>query len=415
MKQIAMGRRVCLATEVESTLTKAQNGGWTFLSVAQFYKKVNDRLMYFFPNSGAKTIAERVPRKAIKLHSGHPRGFLMAASVRETVGFVASAEERQSMMRAENFISRTEEEIADKVSDETITENSMEIIILSAVPKVVEIEAIPELAREFASLNKDGKAVVMGVKEFHWKHLGLVSGSSQDTNAILGPPTMVALAGLDSTRSEWDPASAAERLSRWAGVVSQPGVGDLPNYAKLSCGYLAQLASSDGDLVLAGQIAEPDEDGTLIVNASAIAPALDDLARQLARSGLPTTAQSSTLDAAFARMKPYLLPGSALTATPESGISTEGAAETAAKSPDGTEKSAAQQDSKPAAAADSQLAAGPAQPPTVGSEETDTESVTNAHLDLMSRIDAFRIRYPRVAHESAAASRRSPGAGSPGA
>lgn len=400
MIKIPMGRRVCLATEVTSELTAAQDGGWTFDGVAQLYQRVNDRLMYFFAGSGAKTIRDRVERKAIKLHDGHPRFGAMAASVTGTVGFVSRAEERQNRMLYTAFISSANPEVEVKIRDETINQNSMEIAIVAAVDKAVPLDSVPELQRDFVPIDKDGMAIVLGIREYFWAHLGLVSGSSQDFNSITEPPSLVGLAGLPATAGDWDPAEAKRSLSSWAGEWNS-----LPNVGKLSCGYLARFGDSSGNAILAGQIAAPDPTGSLVVNLSAIEPAMDDLAKLLKDSGLAQANRKATLDAAYERVKPYLMAASVLTGSSEGDISEDGEREEDLDGPKSTDLSAAIE-APDIPSADSQTAAGPGQPPTAGSEAADVESATDAHLGLHRHLDALRLLNPRVDNGCTTSDRR---------
>ena len=183
MKQLQRPPTVSLAAHITGPdLTSVQGGGWTYGAIAQLYKKVNQHLLYFFPRSGTKTIMERVPRRAIKIESGHPGEWPQHADVGTTLGFVQSAEERQSSMRYVGFLSAHAEEAADKITDKTITENSIVLVTMTRVPKSVAIEQVPEVSRPFVSLDKDGNAVVTGIKEYRWESVGLVPASSQENS-----------------------------------------------------------------------------------------------------------------------------------------------------------------------------------------------------------------------------------------
>ena len=404
MIKVPMGRRVCLATEVSSSLSEGSEG-FTFEAVAQLYGRVNDRLMVFLRNSGAKTIQERVPRKAIKIHNGHPRGFLTAAAVTDTLGFVLRAEERQNRMLYTGFISEPHvDALARKFTNGTITENSMEMVILSAVERFVELDQVPELARPFAPMNSDGKAIVTGIKEFSWRHIGLVSGSAQDFNAILGPPQMVGLSGLPLSAEAWAPEDARAALSEWAGTVAMSPARPCPNLARLGCGYLAQLSSSDGDIVFAGQIAAPDESGRLVVSAGAIEPAISDLKTQLAQSELTESQQSDALGAAYELVGSYLRQGASLTPLAASDSPEEGTGAKALSDLESTGNSAAQEDSG-LPQSDSRSTAGPASPPTAGGKSAALRAAQSAHLDRVARIEELQRRNPGVANEPTSPSR----------
>lgn len=388
---------VSLAAEVTSKdLTRAQEGGWTYPAIAQKYKDVNDWLLYFFPNSGAKTIQERVPRRAIKIEDGHP----MDGSVSSVFGYVASAEERQSGMRYVGFVSKQHEEIADKITDGTISENSIVLNILERAPKFVAIDLVPEISREFVTLNKDGLAVVTGIKQYRWKSVGLVSSSSQDFNAILAPPTMVGAAGaLDVKSGPWDPAIALQAVRNWGGT----------NPARISRAHLVQLYDATGKEIFAGQIAEPGDNGELIVNIGAIPNALADVARAVGESSLAESAKATTIKAAYEQAAACVQRLGNLTVTPASGNSIDGADE-ATEEPDGiTATATSDLESKPAA--DSQKSAGQA---TVGSREAANEAALLAHQQRQARIAYMLRTYRGVAHEPTGTSGGTATAGGPG-
>lgn len=378
---------VSLSAHVESGLTSAQNSGWTYKAMAQIYKTPNDHLMFFFEGSGARTIQLRVPSKSIKIHNGHPAGSQMDASVRETVGFVSEAHEFRTRMEYLGFISKTEEEIADKIADETITQNSMEISVLKSEPKPVDIDTVPEHARRFASLDSDGKAVMLGVREYMWRHIGLVSGSSQDVPAILEPPVMVMLSGLPVSSTPW-PSDAEASLSEWAGIISRQGADPVPNYAKLAAGHLAQFADDQGDFVFAGQFAAPDEAGELVVHSAAIHLALQDLRDKLESSTLAPDSRTAVMDSAWRRVRPYMVPAaSRLTAEQEPAIHISAAADTAPGNLIGTGNPTVEGAQEPQAAL-SQIAPGSAaMSPTAGSEEAGRKLAEDAHLELMNLCD----------------------------
>ncbi len=402
MKTVQRPPTVSLAVEITSPdLTKVHGGGWTYGAIAQLYKRVNQHLLYFFPGSGTKTIQERVPRSAVKIESGHPGMWPANADVASTIGFVQTAEERQSSMRYTGFLSKSSEEAADKIADRTITENSMVVVVMTRVPKSVDIQSVPEVSREFVSLDKDGNATVTGVKEYRWETVGLVPGSSQDFNAIISPPTMVgSVAGLSVGSSPWDTSVALSSLRRWGGE----------NPVKLSQAYLAQWYDEDGELILAGQVATPAIDGQLVVNVDSIPSAFADLMVKLGASPLPAAARQATVAAAEKQAQECAQRlASSLTTIISGGKSQSGATEPAS----GHAKSIAMataEDDPITATATSQEPAGPAEPPTVGSTETDKSLVTIAHKNLMER----QIRYPKVANVPTTAGGGSPEEGASG-
>jgi len=383
-------RGVSLAADIVSAnLTSDESrGGWTYRAIAQVYKTPNDRLMYFFPNSGRKTIKDRVPRAAIKIKNGHP----FESSVRDVLGFVAEAQERQSGVRYTGFISSTEEEIADKISDRTITENSIELIPLQTVPKPVDIRTVPEISRPFATLDSDGKAILLGVKQYFWDAIGLVAASSQDLNAIISPPTMIPLQRFPVESWAWDSPAEALRLRNWGGE----------SYSKLSSGHLVRVYSPDGELHFAGQVGSPSESGHMVINVAAIPAALEEVKKVLLSSCIDKEAQSRTLAAAFDQAASYLRrAGRCLTLSPTDDIHESGVADSATESPESIATATASSVLEHAAAADSQTTAGPARPSTVGSGEADKASAQITTLDSLARMREQEHRYREVVHESA--------------
>ncbi len=383
-------RGISLAAEIVSAnlASDESRGGWTYEAIAQVYKKPNDRLMYFFPNSGRKTIRDRVPKAFVKIKNGHPDG----SSVRDVLGFVAEAQERQSGVRYKGFISSTEPEIADKISDRSINQNSIELIPLQTVPKPVDIDTVPEIARRFATLDADGKAILLGVKQYFWDAIGLVAASSQDIDAIISPPTMIPLQRFPVGSGDWDAPAEALRLKNWGGE----------SYSKLSSGHLVRFYSPGGELHFAGQVASPNENGHMVISVAAIPAALEEVKKALLVSGIDDQAQSRTLAAAFDQAAAYLRrAGQRLTLSPADDIHESGVADSATESLESIATVTASSALEHAAAANSQTTAGPARPSTVGSEQADKASAQITTLDSLARIREQEQRYREVVHESA--------------
>jgi len=376
--------------EAVNRFTRAMEGGWTYPAIAQFYAPViNDRGMSFRRGSGLKTIGERVPKGLVTITDGHP----VNAEASAALGRVLSAGEVHVGVEYLGFISRSEPEIAQKLADRTIAENSIDITAIEAKRKFVKPGRVPEKIRQYVPLNEDGLAVIASVTSWRWEAVGLVVGSSQSRQAVQGPPTLVPFQELAACQGEWNADAAAAQLSRWAGG----------NSLKSATAHLGHFYASDGREILAGQIASPgDGDGEgLIVNPAAIPGALADLRAQLKHSGLAKGTQKDLLHQAFLHTEKYLC--GELTAAALSDRPSEGAPEIAAEAP-GTQEAASESPNDPAA--DSPNAAGPASPPTDGSERAaELHAAQTTYLDRAARYRETARRIREVAHEPAGTSR----------
>ncbi len=346
---------ISLAAHIDDRkkLRKVKGGGFEFEGVAQVYGAVNDRGMKFLPGSATKTIQERVANGSVAITDGHPQN----AEVSSTLGFVKSAKDTEGGIPYVGFLSATEEVIADKITDGTIKQNSVRMQPLRVVALHVPLNEVPEQIRKFQPIDKDGLAIVAGIQQWRWIDLGLVSNSAQDVRAIFEPPTLVPFQGLAASQDGWTAAEGESKLKEWSKIP-----------ACQAAAHLAQFYAPDGEIVLAGQIAAPDDEGRLIVSISALPVALDELLAALAVSSLSEDAQHATFTAAYRHVRRYETP---LTESSQSATL------------------------KPTAATDaaSQESAGPVQqPPTVGSEDASHQLAMLTQLDAMARIRELQRR-----------------------
>lgn len=258
MRPRAEPTRLTLAAQFED-ITES-DAGWTFSMWAQFYNLVNDRGWLFFNGSFAKTIRERVSKNRVKVHDGH--NWMQNAT--NTIGRVLSAEEKPRGCRYVGFLTRSQEATAEKLSDGTMDENSVEVTITKAEKIERPLDQVPERIRPFVEITTEGLAVLTGIREVLWWDVGLVSKSSQDRPALIDAPVAVSFQDLPVSLSRWDPEGARERVADWATG------GDI---ARLSRAHVLQLPGGE----CFGQIADV-VDGDLVV----VAGALDDAVKRVA-------------------------------------------------------------------------------------------------------------------------------------
>lgn len=289
--------RITLAAQFEDV--QETDAGWVFSAWAQLYEIVNDRIWIFGMGSFAETIRQRVAADKIKVHDGHP---WPCDSTDRTAGRVLSAEEMASGgptgrggTRYQGFLNRNHAELASKMADRTITQNSVEIVPLRTDPEEVELGRVPDHVRAFAQPSSDGKVWATRILEAKWLAVGLVSGSSQDENIVIEPPALVSYQDLPVTLGAWDPESAAARVSEWAAAK-----GDRAAVC-LSRAHLVALP--DGTCL--GQIADVDEQGHLVANAEALGAAYVQLAQRLSDSLLEPEAVRLTLAGAASQIGLY--------------------------------------------------------------------------------------------------------------
>ena len=246
--------RVTLAAQFED-ITES-DAGWTYSMWAQFYNLVNDRGWLFFNGSFSKTIRERVSKNRVKVHDGHN----WRSNATDTIGRVLSAEEKPRGCRYVGFLTRSQEATAQKLSDGTIDENSVEITITKAEKIERPIEEVPERLRPWVEITTEGKAVLTGIREVLWWDVGIVSKSSQDLPALIEAPAAVSFQDLPVSLSRWDPEGARGRVADWATG------GDI---VRLARAHVLQLPGGQ----CFGQIADV-VDGELVVVADALEGAL---------------------------------------------------------------------------------------------------------------------------------------------
>ncbi len=284
-----MPDRITLAAQFEDV--EETDAGWIFTAWAQLYGIVNDRAWRFRPGSFSKTIAERVGTNRVKIHDGHN----WSMDVSGTIGRVLSAEDLAAGCRYRGFLNREHGEVASKLADQTISENSVEVIRLKSTAAEVEIGTVPEQIRPFVEITTAGLARIQDVQEVIWLAVGLVSGSSQDRAAIIEPPTLVSFQDLPVMLSRWDPTAARQRVAEYA--RDRDGV----DFAALARAHLVQL--SGGECL--GQIADVGPDGRLVVVAEALGTAYSDVANRLGSHLADPAAVQMTLEGAADRLTRY--------------------------------------------------------------------------------------------------------------
>ncbi len=305
--------RLLLAAQFEDL--QESHAGWTFWVWAQFYGMINDRGWEFFNGSFAKTNQERVPSGRVKVHDGHNLGMTGSGNV----GRVLKAEESGRGNRAHVFLTRSEESLAEKVNDKTITDVSVEVNVLSAEKIERPIDSVPIEIRRRVPITPNGMAEISGITEVIWRNMGLVSESSQLRSSLITPPLAVAFQDLPVSLSAWDPHGARDRVEQWAGEG---------NIARLSRAHLVQFPGGE----CFGQVADVEE-GRLVVIADALnsvyAAVEESLADRLADPELATTLAATSLQVGRYEEK------KSLTIVSGGGISVETDAKLASTAPTG--------------------------------------------------------------------------------
>jgi hypothetical protein len=264
--------RVRLAAQFEDI--EETDAGWTFQMWAQFFGVVNDRLWVFRKGCARKTIAERVKTNRVKVHDGHN----WSMDTRGTLGRVLSAREEATGgagfggIRYTGFLSRSHEDVAQKLADGTISENSLELYRMKTRCIEVPLDQIPPHRMDWVELTPEGQAKVLEITEMMWLAIGLVSGSSQDRGALIEAPVVVSYQDLPVALGRWDPEGARERIAEY----SHLGADDT-DWAALGRAHLVQLS---GGRCL-GLIADIDDSGRLAVNPQALGSAYAEVAAEL--------------------------------------------------------------------------------------------------------------------------------------
>lgn len=286
--------RCMLAAEFDDL--KKTGAGWTFWVFSQFYDVINDRGWLFFNGSFTKTNRERAARGRVFVHDGHN----LESKGSDNVGRVIATDEVPRGNKAHVFLSRTEEELAQKVNDRTIQDVSVDIFPLAAERIERPVDDVPVQIRNLISIEpSSGMAEIRGISEVLWMNLGLVGGSSQDADSIISSPLEVAFQDLPLSLLAWDPAGARARVDEWAGQENGAA-----NLARLCRAHLIQLPGGK----CFGQVADVVE-GELV----AVVDAME--AAQLAvRDGLgeflPDAETRAALSASAAHLDRYREKGS---------------------------------------------------------------------------------------------------------
>lgn len=273
----------------------AKEGGWMYSALAQVYEKVNDRLMIFHQGGAKKTIRERVNSGRVKIEDGHP----WDRTSDSTVGLVMSAEEKPDGLYYRGFLSKTEGDLVQKMSEGIIDENSLVLYVLREGTAEVDISEVPEMARTWVSMSSSGKAIVRDIKEWVWLSIGLLPASSQGIPCLIDPPRVVPYQDLPlaSASTAWDPEGAARRVEAWA---HDPRTG-ATNYARLASAYLGR-GRGEGRPGFLGPIADV-VDGELVVVPAALESAYLELEDLLEKDPLSLASAARTIGRYEGRMR----------------------------------------------------------------------------------------------------------------
>lgn len=194
---------------------------------AQLYgSKVNDRGETFAPGSGAKTIAERVPARRVKITDDHQW------TAEHTHGVVTRAAEDSTGLQFEG--------------DWSAAPNSQ------AIKTKLAEGIVDEWSIEFRALQEEyqrvGDAMIRNIGEYFWRGLSCTPYSSQGEgttlavrNSLAAGLTPYAALPLAPLATPWDAAAAQERVLAWAQSVSAPA--RLPHLRRA---FLCEARSAGG-------------------------------------------------------------------------------------------------------------------------------------------------------------------------
>lgn len=243
------------------------DGSYEFTARGQLFGPINDQLYRFLPGSYSKTIKEKVAKGRVPIKDGHP-----GSAASKVVGRILEGWADSSAFFYRGKLSKVESDIAQKIHDGTVSENSAEGFPISATIERVDLEKVPQVAQFFA-YSRDGKVDVEVVSEFALHGMGLVAESSQGIDAIvrLGS-ALEASSGLPLAASDWNAEEAGRRILAWA----SPFAGSPPNQSRLERAYVYRCYSAAGDLVLLGQVADV-EDGRLVIVPDAYDSAFEEI------------------------------------------------------------------------------------------------------------------------------------------
>jgi hypothetical protein len=225
-------------------------GRLVFSAIAQFFNKVNDRIMVFRPGSFAKTIRERVPSGGVPIRDWHLK------SIDHTIGGVIEAEERAEGVWYRGVISAAEQDKATKIEEGFIPQNSVEVFVLNEGVTRAPFEEIPEAGKTWIGeheISDDGTVGAREILEVSWRGVGLLTDSSQDRTALLGSSFSIPYQDLPlaSHLESFDAGGAADRVLAWASLES-----GAVNWALVARAYLARGPIVDGKPQMLGQIAD---------------------------------------------------------------------------------------------------------------------------------------------------------------
>jgi len=267
----AAPERLTVGLEIEELGPARDDGQMEIKAVAQFFNRVNDRLMVFREGSFQKTIEENVRAGKVKINDGHRH------SMSTALGTVTKAWEENRGVVYEGLISSSRQDEQTLLREGHIQENSIEFFSMTEGTTKVDLGDVPTGTYIWNQTAVDGKIEAREILEVSWVGIALLPFSSQGVNAVLEANCAVPFQDHRLSSSEsWDAAGALERVMDWAGTVRVDGAKDIPNFAKLSRCFLARGPINDGEPELAGLIVDIDEHGRPFVVEEALAAAVDE-------------------------------------------------------------------------------------------------------------------------------------------
>jgi hypothetical protein len=228
------------------------DGQYEYVAKAQLYNRPNDRVMVFQKGCFANTIRLNVRSGKVTIKNGH-----CGSSADGSIGTMVEAWETDEALLYKGLLSSTAADVATKLREGHVRENSIEMIPISEDRTMVSLGDVPVGAYIYDQPTRDGKIEAIMWTEVALQGIALLSDSSQGVDAIIGLGSAItAPSGVNLSSAAWDPGGASERLAEWAQTEPKWSADRRPNYARLAAGHVYRCHDKSGSIVLLGQVAD---------------------------------------------------------------------------------------------------------------------------------------------------------------